>query len=165
MAVVKVDVGIRRSFHSYGHQWFYYIELNLQHAFVVFVLVVNGQTVVAAHLQAALLVGNGKLVVGVEHRGVDAVDIVLDGIAVEALQPFALKQVVRGCPVGLAVFQPVDEAVVVVRQLVEADQHPVAASQFHDGTIHPVAVDDACQRTDTVNIDTVAGMSIACQQL
>ena len=151
-----VNVGIGGGLQSYVHQRVQHEELHLEHLLVVLVLVDDRQPVVAAQLQAALVVGNAEVVVGVEHRGVDAVVVVLYLVVVEALQPVALENLLRHRPVGLAMVEVVGQPVEVVRQLVEVDVQPVHGAQHHDGAVHPVAVDGAGQRLETLGVDAVS---------
>jgi hypothetical protein len=57
---------------GYGHaclyEWFHYHEASRENSVAV-VLVVNRQTIVAAHFDAAILVGDRKAIVGVEGEG------------------------------------------------------------------------------------------------
>ena len=50
---------------------------------------------------------------GVEHRGVERVVVILDGLVVETIHIVYFKEV-GGGPVGIAMHDAVDETVVVV---------------------------------------------------
>jgi hypothetical protein len=56
----------------------------------------------------------------IEYSGIQRIDIVLNGDVVEAFQPFALEESLRGCPVRVAVLKMYDEAMISMRQFVEA---------------------------------------------
>ena len=157
VTVIMVYIGIGRHIQTYAHQWFHHIELHLQHLFVVQVFVNDGQTIVATHLQPAPVVRYCQPVVRIHHGSIDAVLVVLYGIVIEPHQPVALKQFVGHGPVCLTMLQMVHETVVVVRQLVETDLHPVTTTQLHDRTVHPVTIHDAGQRTHILRKYPVAG--------
>ena len=81
---------------------------------------------------------------GIEHGGVERVVVVLDGLVVEAVHIVHLEEV-RGGPVGIAMHDPVGEAVVVVGEVVERDGHPVVGAQCDDIVAQPVVVDYGLQ--------------------
>ena len=82
------------------------------------------QTVVAAHPQATALIGDMQMVMGIGHRSVHGVLVIVDGVVVESLQPVALKDLPGSGPVGLTVFHLIYISMVVVREFVEGDvQH------------------------------------------
>jgi len=114
MAGIMVDVSIRRGFKPHRHERFYDIKLYFKQSLVVIVFIEDGQAVVATELQLATVVGQAELVVGIEHGGIDGVSIVFYGVVVEAAEPVALEDVLRGAPVGFAVLQMVGEPTNIV---------------------------------------------------
>ena len=154
MTGVDVDFGIGANIHANAHQ-------RLQHpdfhdgGILLSLVVDDVQTVVATHANVGLPVGETKGVVGIEYCGVERVLVVLDRQVVDALKPFALEEIgVRG-PVGIARFQMVDKAVIVVRQLVEADMQAVGTSQFDDRQRLEVIVGNDLQTLDIGHLDAV----------
>ena len=92
MAVIVIDIRIRRHVEAYVHSLLDDIEFYLHHFLVAFVFVNNGYAVVAAHLQFAAVVRNVELVVCIGQGSIDAVLIILDGIVIESFQPIALEE-------------------------------------------------------------------------
>ena len=101
---IIVDIGIGSDFHTYCHYRFDDVEFHFEQSFVVCIFVKNGESVIAAHLQLATLVGNTELIVGIEHGGIDGVAIIFDGIIVESIEPIAFKNILRSAPVSFTVF-------------------------------------------------------------
>ena len=64
MTRIEVDVSIRRSLHEERHILFGDHKLHIGHLLLLFI-VDDIQTVVATHLQAAVGIGDGQVVVGV----------------------------------------------------------------------------------------------------
>ena len=145
MVPVGVDVGIRGGAHDELHRLFRHHEFHGQHVLVCAVLY-DVQTVVAAHRQFALLVGQREVVVGVGNGRVDGVLIVVDDQVVEAVEPVALEHLGGRRPVVLAAFDVADVAVVVVGELVEADVQTVGGVELHHGQRLPVMVYHGLQR-------------------
>ena len=114
MTVVVVDVCVGGDFYAHCHERFYNIEFHLQQFLVGIVLVVDGQSVVATRLQLTTVVGNGQLIVRIEYGGVDRVLIVFYLPVVEALQPVALKDILRHAPVSLTMVEVTGQTVVVM---------------------------------------------------
>ena len=71
---------------------------------MVGIFIEHGKSVVATHFQFALLIGNVELVVGIEHGGVDGITIIVYGIIVETVKPVTFKNIIRGAPIGFAMF-------------------------------------------------------------
>ena len=148
VALVMVELGIGGDTQSHVHQRLSHAKLRHGHHAVVVVLVDDAQPVVAAHLQPLLVVGYGQPVVGVEHGGVQRVLIVLYGCIVEALEPVALKEPFGGRPVWFAVLQMDGEAVIGVRELVEAHVEHVGRAELHHRRLGPLLIDHHLQRLD-----------------
>ncbi len=91
VTLVRVYIGIGGGAHAELHVLLGNHKLGHQHLAVVIVLIKHMQAVVAAHLKAAAVVGQLQLVVGVGDDGVAGVLVIVDGVAVEALEPVALK--------------------------------------------------------------------------
>ena len=141
MGLVEVHVGVAAHVQGHGHLRAEQREACLQHGFLAGATLVgtDAHAVVARQPQADILVGETEAVVGVELCGVETGLIVLDGLAVEALEVVALEDVLRRCPVGIAELHLIDIARVVVREFVEADLH--RRSQTGDGRLQRVVVD------------------------
>ena len=154
VTVVDVDIGIGADIHADAHQ-------RLQHSdfhngrILLCVVVDDMEAIVAALANIGLTVREAESVVGIEHRGVERVLVVLDGQVVDTLQPFALEEVVVGSPVGVAGFQMTGKAMIVVRQLIETDLQAVGTSQFDDGQRLKVIVGNDLQALDVGHLDTV----------
>jgi hypothetical protein len=56
---------------------------------------------------------------GIEHGGVDGVKIIVNGVVIETIEPIAFENILRGAPIGLAMFQTISESVEIVREFVE----------------------------------------------
>ena len=115
------------------------------------------QAIVAADLQATARIGQLQLVVGVGDDGVGGVLVIVDGVAIESREPVALKDTLRGRPVGLAMLKPINVSVVIVRELVERHVKHIVRVEAHDGRSQPVAVNHHLQRLYIGVVDTAFG--------
>ena len=69
--LVDVDIGIGVNHHRNTHLGVNHHEADSEHRLVVVVVIVDGEAVVATHLQTTVLVGDGQSVVGVKHVRVE----------------------------------------------------------------------------------------------
>ena len=147
MAVVGVDVGVAGDGGGEGHAGLDDAEAGDGYGrglSPTLFIQIDLYAVVARDLELYVVVGEVEAVVGVEHGGVEGVFVVLDGLVVEAVHVVDLKEV-GGGPVGIAVHNAVDEAVVVVREVVEGDAYPVIGTEGDDIVEQPVVVDYGLQ--------------------
>ena len=134
MMLVDVDVCIRRISDGNLHLWLYnheaggeYLSAVLIGSFILLVVrfcivIVDGELVVSAHSDVAVLVGNGEAIVGVEMVGVERLLDVVDGLlVVPSLQIVGLEESLRYFPVGIAMFYPVGVSMIIVRHVIEVD--------------------------------------------
>ena len=75
--------------------------------------------IIAREQQSCVFIGQGQAVVCVELSGIERVFVVLNGAVVEASKVVAFEESLRCCPVGITVFDVIDEAMIVVTQFVE----------------------------------------------
>ena len=136
---VQVTVCIGCHGHAHFHLRLHHHEASREYLAVAGIFVVDGDLVVAAHLQPAAVVGNLQPVMCVELIGVHRGAVVVDGVAFgKSCTVVAGKQLLRHTPVGLAVFQPIGISVVVVGQVVKGDDDGSLLSQGNEGDVLPV---------------------------
>ena len=135
VGVANVDIGVIGDVHGNTHARLHHHETGDEHGrLIVVVLVVDRNAVVAAHLQSAALVGNLQLVVGVEHIGVDGLLQVVEWLCVvEAVDVVGGEDIFRHRPIAFTMFHAVDVAMVLMGEVVEADDDGHASAQGDDG--------------------------------
>ena len=131
MGFVCVDIGVCSHRHARFNQRLHNHEASREDG-VAFVLVVYRETIVAARLYAAILVRNGKSVVGVKRIGVQRFLDVVNGAAVcKSFTVVRLEDTFRHTPVGFAMLQSVDIAMILVREVVETDVYRFAVERSY----------------------------------
>ena len=137
--VVHVDVGVGNDAEPHPHHGFHHHEASREGHVVLIVAVIDHELVVAAHLHAALRVGQTQPGVRVEGVGVDGLGNVVDGVALaEALAVVAGEELVRWSPVGLTMDELVAVAGIVVGEVVEGDVEGRGAVKVDHGHGQPV---------------------------
>ena len=122
VGAMEVDVGITCRFHHDRGDGIDDHEICLEHHLIVVVLIIDGHSVVSAHLQPALLVGYLQVVMGVKHVGIERLFHVINGLSVvKAIDIVAGEDVFRQCPVSLAMFHLIYISVVFVGEVVKID--------------------------------------------
>lgn len=94
MLLVDINIRIGRISYGYLNLRLYNHEAGCEHLVVipVGIVIVNGELIVSAHGDAAVFVGDGELVVGIEVVGVERLFDVVDSLfAIEAPQVVGLK--------------------------------------------------------------------------
>ena len=150
MLLVDIDVSIRRISDGNLHLWLYYHKAGGEYLSAVFivsfillvvrfcVVIVDGELVVSAHGDVAVLVGNCEAIVGIKMVGVERLLDVVDGLlVVPSLQIVGLEESLRNLPVGIAMFYPVGVSMIIVGHVIEVDVDGLPVQQS-DGKGLPV---------------------------
>lgn len=156
VGIVEVNVGVAADFGANAGVLLADTETGFKDRVVdVLSLFVEEHTVVAAHPQTGLFVGEGNAVVGVELDGVETGLIVLHRLVVVALQEIAFENALRGCPVGLAVLDVVDVAVVFVAHLVPTYLDVLELAHLQDGWKERIVIYDGLESPYLLVVDDV----------
>ena len=154
MSTVDIDVSIGCNVHANAHLGLDNHEAHLQHLFVIIVLIVDGNTIVAANLQPTFGIGNLQMIMGVEHVRIERLLQILQSPSiVEPIDEIAHKQILRGSPVGFAMLHLVNISMVFVSQVVKIDVQGRIAIQGHDGRGQPIVAHHHLQRGNAIADD------------
>ena len=124
MLLVDINIRIGRISYGYLNLRFYNHEAGCEHLVVISVgiVIVNGELIVSAHGDAAVFVGDGELVVGIEVVGVERLFDVVDSLfAIEAPQVVGFEESFRYLPVGIAMLYLLGIAMVIMGHIIEID--------------------------------------------
>ena len=123
-----ICIGIYAEFNA--HAWLNHHETAFGHGLIVVVGIVDGNAVVAAHLQFATLVGNLKPIMCVQHICVYRLfHMLYHVICIKSVDIITHKEVARRAPIGVAMLHFVGITSIFVRQVVESDVHRHAFPQ------------------------------------
>ena len=150
MLLVDVDVRIRRISDGNLHLWLYYHKAGGEYlsavligSFILLVVrlrivIIDGELVVSAHGDVAVLVGDCEAIVGIKMVGVERLLDVVDGLLlVPSLQIVGLEESLSYLPVGIAMFYPVGVSMIIVGHVIEVDVDGLPVQQS-DGKGLPV---------------------------
>ena len=132
MTGIDVYICICRHTDIQSHRLFSHHKLCHDHLLLIVVFIEDMYLVVAAQFQPTTVVRNLKLIMGIRHRSIHGVGIVIDSIIIKAFQPVTLEELLGGCPVCLTTLDSVDITVIGVREFVEGYVEDVVATQPHD---------------------------------
>ena len=152
--LVDVDVGVGSVSDRHLHLRVYHHEARRkQRASIARIVVKDLQTVVAAHFDAAVGIGNRQTIMGVEMVGVERLLVVLyHPIAIEACDKVTVEKSLRDIPVRIAMFYLVNITAILMGHVVEGDVDGIAI-QGGDGHGKPVVTRHNLQGADVRIVD------------
>jgi len=123
-----IRIGIHAEFNA--HAWFNHHETAFGNGLIVVVGIVDGNAVVAAHLQFTPLVGYLKPIMCVQHVCVYRLfHMLYHVICIKSVDIITHKEVARRAPICVAMLHFVGITPIFVRQVVESDVHRHAFPQ------------------------------------
>ena len=119
MRLVEVNIGVRADGSCNTHALVNDAEFGLYQRFVAYFILKYLNAVIARKQQPRVFVGQGQAVMRVELGGIERVFVVFDRAVIETSKVVAFEKPLRCCPVGITVFDVIDEAMIIVTQFVE----------------------------------------------
>ena len=132
MTLIDINVSIRTIANCHIHLRINYHKTSCKHRFILTILIINHQLIVATHGDTAVLIRNTELIMSIKLIGIERLFRVINSqFSIESSKIITHKQSCRLIPVRITMHDFITITMIVMRKVIKRNLYSLSAKRHH----------------------------------